>query len=118
MLGLDVHDMEGLGEDFVGYDAGISRRPQFGLSALRLAKPLAGGNVITVEPGIYFIPALIDLWRTEGRHAEFLRYEAIEKFKGFGGVRIEDDVLVTESGSRVLGKSIPKTVDELEGLSP
>jgi Xaa-Pro aminopeptidase len=88
------------------------------LSALRLAKPLAGGNVITVEPGIYFIPALIDLWRTEGRHAEFLRYEAIEKFKGFGGVRIEDDVLVTESGSRVLGKSIPKTVDELEGLSP
>jgi Xaa-Pro aminopeptidase len=114
MLGLDVHDMEALGEDHVGYDAAFPRSAQFGLSALRLAKPLAAGNAITVEPGIYFIPALIDAWRSEGRLAEFLRYEAIDRFRGFGGIRIEDDVLVAEDGAQVLSAAIPKTAGDAE----
>ncbi len=113
MLGLDVHDMEDLGDE-VGYPAGESRSTQFGLNALRLARRLEPGFVITVEPGIYFIPALIDRWRAEGRHADFIRYDKVQAFRGFGGVRIEDDVLITETGSRVLGPGIPKSVDEVE----
>ena len=113
MLGLDVHDMEDLGDE-VGYPAGESRSSQFGLNALRLARRLEPGFVITVEPGIYFIPALIDRWRAEGRHADFIRYDKVQAFRGFGGVRIEDDILITQSGSRVLGPGIPKSVDEVE----
>jgi Xaa-Pro aminopeptidase len=103
MLGLDVHDLEGLGEDNVGYDAGIKRSDQFGLAYLRLAKALKEGFVITIEPGIYFIPALIDLWKSENRFADYINYSEVEKFRSFGGIRIEDDVLVTASGQRVLG---------------
>ena len=113
MMGLDVHDMEDLG-DIVGYPEGESRSSQFGLNALRLARPLESGFVITIEPGVYFIPALIDRWRAEGRHAEFIRYDRLLAFRTFGGVRIEDDVLITESGSRVLGPPIPKSVEDLE----
>lgn len=114
MLGLDVHDMEGLGEDFVGYDSTVARSSQFGLSHLRLAKALQAGNVLTVEPGIYFIPALIDQWKSGGKHSAFINYDKVDKFRKAGGTRIEDDVLVTETGSRVLGKPIPKTVEEVE----
>jgi Xaa-Pro dipeptidase len=115
MMGLDVHDMEGLGENYVGYDDETKRSEQFGLSGLRLAKELQPGYVLTVEPGLYFIPSLIDLWREEKKHADFINFDAAESYKGFGGVRIEDDVLVTENGSRVLGKKpIPKTVEEVE----
>lgn len=113
MLGLDVHDMEDLG-DVVGYPEGEPRSTQFGLNFLRLAKQLEPGFVITVEPGVYFIPALIDRWRREGRHAEFIRYDRVQAFRGFGGVRIEDDVLITEDGSRVLGPAITKSVQDLE----
>jgi len=113
MLGLDVHDMEDLG-DVVGYRKGEKRSPQFGLSFLRLAKSLAPGFVITVEPGIYFVPALIDRWRSERRNAAFIDFDEVQKFVGFGGVRIEDDVLITESGCRVLGEGIPKTVADVE----
>jgi Xaa-Pro aminopeptidase len=113
MLGLDVHDMEDLG-DVVGYPEGEPRSTQFGLNFLRLAKQLEPGFVITVEPGVYFIPALIDRWRREGRHAEFIRYDRVQAFRGLGGVRIEDDVLITEDGSRVLGPAIPKSVQDLE----
>jgi Xaa-Pro aminopeptidase len=113
MLGLDVHDMEDLG-DVVGYPEDEARSTQFGLSALRLARPLEPGFVITIEPGVYFIPALIDRWRAEGRHAEFIRYDKVHAFRKFGGVRIEDDVLITETGSRVLGPPIPKYIDEVE----
>ena len=113
MLGLDVHDMEDLG-DVVGYPEGEPRSTQFGLNFLRLAKQLEPGFVITVEPGVYFIPALIDRWRREGRHAEFIRYDRVQAFRGLGGVRIEDDVLITEDGSRVLGPPIPKSVQDLE----
>jgi Xaa-Pro aminopeptidase len=113
MMGLDVHDMEDLG-DIVGYPEGEERSTQFGLAFLRMTRRLEAGHVITVEPGIYFIPALIDQWRGEGRHTEFIDYDRVEDYKGFGGIRIEDDVLITPDGCRVLGPGIPKTVDELE----
>jgi Xaa-Pro aminopeptidase len=113
MLGLDVHDMEDLG-DIVGYREGEERSTQFGLAFLRMTRPLEPGFVITVEPGVYFIPALIDLWKAEGKHSEFIDYERVEDFKGFGGIRIEDDVLITGNGCRVLGPGIPKTVAEVE----
>jgi Xaa-Pro aminopeptidase len=116
MLGLDVHDMEGLGEDNVGYDTDFVRSDQFGLAYLRMAKKLEAGFVITDEPGIYFIPTLIDQWKAEKKFAKFLNYEQLEKYKNFGGIRIEDDLLITENGCRVLGKPIPKTIYELESL--
>jgi Xaa-Pro aminopeptidase len=114
MLGLDVHDMEALGEDLVGYADDQERSDQFGLDALRLARPLEAGFVVTVEPGCYFIPPLIRAWRKEDRHRQFINYDAVADFAGFGGIRIEDDVLITESGSRVLGPRIPKSIDEVE----
>ncbi|MBF0501261.1 MAG: aminopeptidase P family protein [Candidatus Riflebacteria bacterium] len=114
MIGLDVHDMESLGEDFVGYDEETTRSEQFGLAYLRLARRLQTDFTVTVEPGIYFIPALIDIWRNEARHRDFIDYDRVAAFRGFGGIRIEDDVVVTSEGSRVLGKPIPKTVAEIE----
>ncbi len=113
-MGLDVHDMEGLGEDFVGYDDEIKRSKQFGLAFLRMAKRLKKGMVMTVEPGIYFIPALIDLWKSENKFTDFINYDKLESFKDFGGIRIEDDILITDQGCTVLGKPIPKTVEEIE----
>lgn len=113
-LGLDVHDMESFGEDWVGYDQSVTRRQQFGLSNLRLAKPLRAGMVVTIEPGIYFTPGLIDRWQAEGRHAEYIRYDRMQAYRGFGGMRIEDVVHVDVTGARVLGPPIPKTVDEVE----
>ncbi|MDZ7400806.1 MAG: aminopeptidase P family protein [candidate division KSB1 bacterium] len=114
-LGLDVHDMEGLGENYVGYNSKIQRSKQFGLAYLRFAKELVPGHVLTVEPGIYFMPELISQWKNEGRHKSFINYDKVEATIGFGGIRIEDDVLVTSKGHRVLGRPIPKTIDELEG---
>lgn len=114
MLGLDVHDMEGLGENYVGYNDKIKRSSQFGLAYLRFAKELEPGFVLTVEPGIYFIPQLIDLWKSEKKHTGFINYSKVEQYKNFGGVRIEDDVLITQNGHRVLGKPIPKTVHDVE----
>lgn len=114
MMGLDVHDMENLGENYIGYNENIKRSSQFGLAYLRLAKELEPGYVFTVEPGVYFIPALIDQWKKKNRHADFINYDLLEKYRGFGGIRIEDDVLVKEKGHRVLGKPIPKSVKEIE----
>ncbi len=116
MMGLDVHDMEGLGENYVGYDAHTQRATQFGTAYLRLGKELKAGFVLTVEPGCYFIPELIDKWKAEGKYTEFINYEKVETYKDFGGIRIEDDILVTETGYRVLGKPIPKTVEEIEAV--
>jgi len=116
MLGMDVHDLEGVGENYVGYDEEIKRAEQFGTAFLRLGRRLQPGFVLTVEPGIYFIPALIDQWKAEGKFTEFINYEKAETYKDFGGIRIEDDVLVTETGNRVLGKPIPKTVAEVEAM--
>ncbi|MEI6348658.1 MAG: aminopeptidase P family protein [Bacteroidota bacterium] len=116
MLGMDVHDMEGLGENYVGYNDSIKRSEQFGTAYVRLGKELKPGYVLTVEPGIYFIPTLIDIWKKEGKFTEFINYEKLEAFKTFGGIRIEDDVLVTETGGRVLGTPVPKTVAEIEKI--
>ena len=117
MMGLDVHDMEDLGQIYVGYDDEIRPSTQFGLASLRMGRRLQEGFVITDEPGIYFIPALIDQWRAEGMHTNFLCYDDIEKYKDFGGVRLEDDVLITATGSRFLGqKRIPLYVDEVEEI--
>ncbi len=113
MLGLDVHDMEDLG-DAVGYPEGEKRSDQFGMAFLRLARPLEPGFVITVEPGLYFIPALMERWEAEGKHVDFIDYARARQLVGFGGVRIEDDILITAEGSRVLGEPIPKTVQEVE----
>jgi len=117
MMGLDVHDMEGLGEDLVGYDQEIKRSNQFGLAALRLGRKLLPGFVLTDEPGIYFIPELIDRWKSENKFTEFINYEKVENYRDFGGIRIEDDLLVTDTGCRVLGKPIPKTVAEVEQVA-
>jgi Xaa-Pro aminopeptidase len=114
MMGLDVHDMEGLGENLVGYTDQLKRSVQFGLAYLRLGRELEPGFVITNEPGCYFIPALIGQWKSEKKLEQFINYMEAEKFLDFGGIRIEEDVLITETGSRVLGTPIPKTVEEVE----
>lgn len=114
MMGLDVHDMEDLGENYVGYDKSTQRSDQFGLAYLRFARELKTNFVLTVEPGLYFIPALIDQWQSQKKLQSFINYAKVEEYRNFGGIRIEDDVLVTASGSRVLGKPIPKTVAEIE----
>lgn len=116
MMGLDVHDMEDLGENYVGYDEETKRSKQFGLAYLRLAKRLEAGYVLTVEPGLYFIPELIDQWQAANRFTDFINYDKVNSLRGFGGVRIEDNVLVTDDGCRVLGKPIPKKIEEIESL--
>ena len=115
MMGLDVHDMENLGEVYVGYD-GEPKSTQFGRKSLRLGRKLEPGFVLTIEPGIYFIPELIDLWKGEKKFTEFINYDKLETYKDFGGIRNEEDYLITENGSRRLGKKIPLTTDEVEVL--
>jgi Xaa-Pro aminopeptidase len=114
MMGLDVHDMEDLGENNVGYDDEISRVDQFGTAYLRLGRRLQTGFVLTVEPGIYFIPALIDKWKSEKINTSFINFDRVDEYVGFGGIRLEDDILITENGARILGKRIPITVEEVE----
>jgi Xaa-Pro aminopeptidase len=114
MMGLDVHDMEDIGENFVGYSDTIKRSDQFGLAFLRFALPYKPGHVFTVEPGCYFIPELIGQWKSEGKFKQFINYSKIPDFMSVGGIRIEDNVLITEKGHKLLGKPIPKTVKEIE----
>ena len=117
MMGLDVHDMEDLGQIYVGYDDEVRPSTQFGLASLRMGRRLKEGYVMTDEPGCYFIPALIDQWRAEKKHTDFINYDAIESFKDFGGIRLEDDILITPEGSRFLGeKKIPITIEEVETI--
>lgn len=114
MMGLDVHDMENLGEQYVGYTGGEKKSTQFGFKSLRLSRPLEPGFVFTVEPGIYFIPELIDLWNTQGKFKEFINYDKFEEWKGFTGLRNELDYLITETGVRQLGHlKKPMTLDEV-----
>jgi Xaa-Pro aminopeptidase len=115
-VGLDVHDMEDFGENFVGYDDTIQRSDIFGWRALRMAKTLCPGHVITIEPGLYFIPHLIDIWKEEKRFEAFINYDKVETYRNFGGIRIEDSVFITESGHRVLGPHLPKSVEEIEKI--
>ena len=112
-MGLDVHDMEDLG-DVVGYGVGVERAEQFGLNFLRFARTLREGYVMTVEPGIYFVPALIDRWADAGTCEEFIAYDALASWRNFGGIRIEDDLLVTDRGARVLGPPIPRSPEAVE----
>ena len=114
MLGLDVHDMEDFGEDYVGYDEHTQRSTIFGHRSLRCGRELKTGFVLTVEPGIYFIPQLIDIWEKEGKFTDYINYAKVREYIGFGGIRIEDDILITEDGCRVLGNPLPKTVEEIE----
>lgn len=113
LMGLDVHDMENLGEQWVGY-GGEPKSTQFGLKSLRLGMKLQEGNVLTIEPGIYFIPQLIDLWKKNNTHAEFLNYARINQFRDFGGLRNEEDILITADGYRILGPPLAKTIAEVE----
>ena len=115
MMGLDVHDMENLGEIWVGYN-GQPKSTQFGRKSQRLAIPLEPGFVDTVEPGIYFIPELIDMWKAEKKFTNFINYDKVETYKDFGGIRNEEDYLITETGARRLGKKIPLTPEEVEAL--
>ena len=115
MMGMDVHDMEDLGEVWVGYD-GQPKSTQFGLKSLRLAKPLRVGHVFTIEPGIYFIPELIDLWRGQGKFNDFINWEKVDSYRNFGGMRNEEDFVMTENGAQLLGKPKPKTIEDLEAL--
>ena len=116
MLGLDVHDMEALGENHVGYNDKVKRSDQFGLAFLRFALQYVPGHVFTVEPGCYFIPELIESWKAEQKFRDFINYDQIEKYMSIGGIRIEDNVLITEKGHKVLGKPIPKTIEEIEAV--
>ena len=114
-MGLDVHDMEDLGENYVGYDDTIQRSTQFGLASLRMGRMLQPGHVLTVEPGIYFIPALIDKWKAEGINKDFVNFEALDAYRTFGGIRLEDDIVITGNGCRLLGaKRLPITVEDVE----
>lgn len=113
MMGLDIHDMENLGEKYVGY-AGHEKSTLFGLKSLRLSRELQAGYVLTIEPGIYFIPELIELWKSQNKFSEFINYAKVEEYKDFGGVRNEEDFLITPEGYRLLGKPLAKRVEDVE----
>ena len=116
MMGLDVHDMENLGEPYIGYTDDFLKSTQFGLKSLRLGKELEEGYVLTVEPGIYIIPELIDLWKAKGLHTNFINYDVLETYKDFGGIRVEDDYVITKEGSRLLGEPLEITLQEVEAM--
>ena len=114
MMGLDAHDMEDLGQIYVGYDDEIRPSEQFGTAYLRLGRRLQPGFVVTNEPGIYFIPALIDKWKAEKINTDFINFDKLDGYRDFGGIRLEDNLLVTDTGVRLLGKRIPITPEEVE----
>jgi Xaa-Pro aminopeptidase len=112
-MGLDIHDMEDLGEEYVGYD-GKPKSKQFGIRSLRLAKPLVTGMVLTIEPGIYFIPSLINKWKVEKLFSTFINYDKLEDYKDFGGIRNEENFVISKDGYRLIGKKKPKTIEDVE----
>ena len=114
MIGLDVHDMEDLGEPYVGYTDELKKSTQFGMKSLRLGRALEPGFTLTVEPGIYMIPQLMDKWEAENKFTEFINYPALQSYRDFSGIRVEEDYLITETGCRLLGKKLPMTVAEVE----
>ena len=117
MLGMDTHDMEDLGEQYVGYTDTLKKETSiFGLKSLRLGRELEAGFVLTVEPGIYIIPELIDRWEAEDKYADFINYDILNTYRDFGGIRIEDNFLITNTGSKLLGKYLPKALKEIEAL--
>lgn len=117
MLGMDTHDMEDLGEPYVGYTDTLKKETSiFGLKSLRLGRELEAGYVLTIEPGIYIIPELIDRWQAEKKYTDFINYDVLNTYRDFGGIRIEDNFLITETGSHLLGKYLPKSLKEIEAL--
>jgi Xaa-Pro aminopeptidase len=117
MMGLDVHDMEDLGEQYVGYtDELVKNTSKFGLKSLRLGKALEAGYVLTVEPGLYFIPELIEQWESKNHLSAFINYEQVNKYKTFGGIRVEDDFVITPEGSEILGKPLALNIEEIEQI--
>jgi Xaa-Pro aminopeptidase len=116
MMGLDVHDMENLGEQYVGYTESITKSTQFGLKSLRLGRALEPGFVLTIEPGLYFNAALIDSWHAKNMHTNFINYHKLDAFRDLGGIRIEDDYLITDTGSRLLGKPLTRTAEGIETM--
>ncbi len=116
MMGLDVHDMENLGEQYVGYTPDMKKSTEFGLKSLRLGKALEPGYVVTVEPGLYFIPELMDIWAAEKKLIQFINYNKLDAFRNFGGIRIEDDCLITATGSELLSSSLPRTAEAIEAI--
>ncbi|MBT8220095.1 MAG: aminopeptidase P family protein [Bacteroidia bacterium] len=116
MIGLDVHDMENLGEVYVGYGDEFEKSTQFGLKSLRLGRTLQEGFALTVEPGIYFIPELIDKFSSEGQFVEYVNYDKLESYKDFGGIRLEEDFVITKDGSELLGTPLASSVEEIEAI--
>jgi Xaa-Pro aminopeptidase len=116
LMGLDVHDMEDLGEQYTGYTDTLKKSTEFGWKSLRLARALEPDFVLTVEPGVYIIPELIDQWKAIKKHEAFINYEVLEKYRNFGGIRIEDNYAITDTGSRRLGKFLPVTAKEIEAF--
>lgn len=116
MMGMDVHDMEDLGEPFVGYTETLKKSTQFGLRSLRLGKQLEAGYVVTIEPGLYFIPQLMDQWEAAGLHSDFINYGQLKHFRDFGGIRVEDAYHITPTGSEVLGAPLEIEIEEVEAL--
>lgn len=116
MMGLDVHDMEDLGEEYVGYTDTLKKSKEFGWKSLRLARTLEPGFVVTIEPGLYFIPELMDQYKAEKKYLDFINYDKLEHLRSFGGIRIEEDLLITAGGSRLLGKPLAKTAAAIEAL--
>lgn len=117
MMGMDVHDMEDLGEQYVGYTDELKKETQlFGLKSLRLGKELEAGYVLTVEPGLYFIPELMDQWGATNHLADFINYDKLQAFRTFGGIRVEDDYVITDSGYTRLGKGVAITADDVEAI--
>jgi Xaa-Pro aminopeptidase len=115
MMGLDVHDMEDLGEQWVGWD-GEPKSTQFGLKSLRLGRTLEPGFVLTIEPGVYFIPDLIKIWKEKNKFSDFICWDKVEQHQDFGGCRNEEDFLITRDGARLLGKPLPKTIRDVEAI--
>lgn len=115
-MGLDIHDMENLGEQYIGYNEQVKRSDKFGWCSLRMGRALEPGFVMTPEPGMYFMPQLMDMWKADNKCADFINYDKLESFRDAGGMRAEDDVLITADGYKVLGKPIPKTIDEIEAV--
>lgn len=116
MIGLDVHDMEDFGEEHVGYNGSVKKDNRFGLKSLRLGRELEKGFTLTIEPGLYFIPSLLDKWESEGKLGQFINYDKLEQYRNSRGIRIEEDYLITEYGSIRLGRGLPKTIDEVENI--
>jgi Xaa-Pro aminopeptidase len=114
MMGLDAHDMEDLGQVYVGFDDEIRPSTRFGTSSLRLGRRLQAGFVVTNEPGIYFIPALIDKWESEKINRDFINFDKVNEYRDFGGIRLEDDILVTVTGSEILGERLPIETEDIE----